>query len=207
MHIYAFGSLCRGDVDSKSDIDLLAIVDGRNDRFDSQVFSIYGYERIREIWALGNPFAWHLHLESRFLYSSDGSDFIASLNQPATYTGVIDDCLKFKGIFHAARSELEKQTPSVTFELSNVFLAIRNFATCYSLGKFHRPDFSRFASLRLENDSLKIDRLTFEILERARILSTRGKGDPISLEEVRIVLNSLDVIECWMDSLIIKINK
>lgn len=34
MHIYAFGSICRGEIDKNSDIDLLAIVDG----FDARLW-------------------------------------------------------------------------------------------------------------------------------------------------------------------------
>jgi hypothetical protein len=205
MHIYAFGSLCRGDVDLRSDIDLLAIVDGRDDRFDPEAFSIYGYTRIKEIWSLGHPFAWHLHLESRFLHASDGSDFIASLGPPAAYTGTIDDCLKFLRIFQVARAALETETPSPVFELSSVFLAIRNFATCYSLGASRKPDFSRYSSLRLGDDSLDIDQSIFAVLERSRILSTRGKGALISTQEIGDSINSLASIQHWMESLACKI--
>ena len=65
MHVYAFGSICRGDVSLTSDIDLLAVVDGYDPRFDPNVFSIYSYNRIEELWAEGNPFAWHLAKESK----------------------------------------------------------------------------------------------------------------------------------------------
>lgn len=43
MHIYAFGSICRGEVDSFSDIDMLAIVSGRDERFNPRDYSIYSY--------------------------------------------------------------------------------------------------------------------------------------------------------------------
>lgn len=65
MHIYAFGSICRGDVSPASDVDLLAIVDGYDERFSLDDYSIYSYDRIWEIWNEGNPFAWHLALESK----------------------------------------------------------------------------------------------------------------------------------------------
>lgn len=65
MHIYVFGSTCRGDILPSSDVDLLAIVDGYDSRFDPNIYSIYSYQRIKEIWDEGNPFAWHLSLESR----------------------------------------------------------------------------------------------------------------------------------------------
>ena len=43
MHIYVFGSLCRGDLSLGSDVDLLAIVDEYNQGLDKEVFSIYSY--------------------------------------------------------------------------------------------------------------------------------------------------------------------
>ena len=57
MHIYAFGSVCRGDVLPSSDIDLLAITEGHDSRFDPNNYSIYSYNRIKELWQEGNPFA------------------------------------------------------------------------------------------------------------------------------------------------------
>ena len=70
MHIYAFGSLCRGEIDIDSDVDLLAIVGGPDRRFNSDTYSVYSYKRIAELWAEGNPFAWHLTYESRMVYAS-----------------------------------------------------------------------------------------------------------------------------------------
>ena len=34
MHIYVFGSLCRGEVDTASDVDLLAVTDGFDKRLN-----------------------------------------------------------------------------------------------------------------------------------------------------------------------------
>ncbi|WET17143.1 hypothetical protein P2W49_10480 [Yersinia intermedia] len=39
---------------------MLAIVSGRDERFNPRDYSIYSYERINELWKEGNPFAWHL---------------------------------------------------------------------------------------------------------------------------------------------------
>lgn len=95
MHIYAFGSVCRGDIDLDSDIDVLALTDRVDHRFDPLVFSIYSYSRIRELWNNGNPFAWHLHLESKLLFSSTGDDFIAGLGVPKEYKKAASDCATF----------------------------------------------------------------------------------------------------------------
>lgn len=204
MHIYAFGSICRGEVDLASDIDLLAVVAGRDSRFDPATFSIYGYDRIETIWRDGSPFAWHLSLEARLLHTSNGKDFLQALGRPGRYIRSEADCRKFRSIFGAAYNSIKKGSPSRVFELSSIFLAVRNIATCYSLGVLLKPDFSRRSALRLERDSLELESELFELLERARILSTRGYGTILSDSEIRCIVAKLDFIESWMDRLVAK---
>jgi predicted nucleotidyltransferase len=131
MHIYAFGSVCRGDVSPASDIDLLAVVQGHDQRFSPDDYSIYSYERIREIWEEGNPFAWHLAFEAKLLYSSDESDFLKSLGKPMAYRNCLQDCEKFFALFRESRYSFESHADSKIFDLWIVFLPIRNFATCF----------------------------------------------------------------------------
>jgi predicted nucleotidyltransferase len=116
MHIYAFGSVCRGEIDKSSDIDLLAIT-GRKAEIDPNVFSIYSYQRLEELWKEGNPFAWHLAFESRLIFSNDNSDFIESLGVPNEYTRTERDCLKFYTLFDKAVSALETVNSNYVFEL------------------------------------------------------------------------------------------
>ncbi len=191
MHIYAFGSVCRGDVRQGSDIDLLALVDGYDSRFDPDVFSVYSYGRLVDLWREGNPFAWHLFLESTLLFASDGSDFLNSLNSPSDYTGCLRDCEKFYGVFCEAYDSIASQSASKVFELSTVFLSIRNIATCFSLGTTDNPDFSRNSARHLGSNSLPLADSPFAILERARILSTRGKGQSITGKEIADVVGQL----------------
>jgi predicted nucleotidyltransferase len=132
MHIYAFGSVCRGDVSPGSDVDLLAIVEGHDPRFSPSDYSIYSYERISKIWEEGNPFAWHLSIESKLVYSADQSDFLRTLGKPYSYMKCREDCERFLGLFQEARASFESHTETKVFDLSMVFLAIRNFATCFS---------------------------------------------------------------------------
>ena len=98
MHIYAFGSVCRGDVTRESDVDLLALVDGADSQFDPEKFSIYTYHSITKLWRTGNPFAWHLALESKLLYASDGKDHIYELGRPQPYRSIFEDCSKFRAL-------------------------------------------------------------------------------------------------------------
>ncbi len=202
MHLYAFGSICRGDIYPNSDVDLLAIVDGFDERFDPNVYSIYSYRRINEIWAEGNPFAWHLATESKLLFSSDGSDPLRSLGEPTQYRTCQLDCEKFYQLFADARTSFYRSENTKVFDLSMVFLGIRNFATCFSLGCLDRPDFSRHSALRIGSNSLSIAIEGYTVLERARILCTRGQGAAISDSEAELAAQDFAVIEEWMTNLL-----
>lgn len=201
MHIYAFGSICRGEVTLGSDVDLLAITEGHDARFDLATYSIYSYGRLRELWQEGNPFAWHLSLESKLLFSEDATDFLRSLGPPRAYRGAVADCEKFARLFRAARDAIQAGTNSVVFELSTIFLAIRNIATCFSLGLTDHPDFSRRSALRLGYNSLAIDAVAFDALERARVLSTRGVGIAPDQKDLLRITATFGVVEKWMNTL------
>jgi hypothetical protein len=201
MEIYAFGSVCRGEIATGSDIDLLAIVNGHDSRFDSSDYSIYSYERIQELWKEGNPFSWHLFLESKLIYSSSNKDFIKDLGKPSEYSKGLNDCIKFKSIFQEACISLNKSNLSQILDLSTVFLSIRNFATCFSLSH-GIPDFSRSSAIRLNGNSIPISQEVYSIFERARILCTRGKGTMLTTEEINMAVSSLNVINDWMNKLL-----
>lgn len=206
MHIYAFGSTCRGEIDFNSDIDLLAITYGYDNRFDPTIYSIYSYDRISELWIEGNPFSWHLATESKLIYSIDGKDFLKSLGLPSEYKKCKEDCLKFYNLYLNSIHSISTGTNSLVFELSSIFLAIRNFATCFSLGKGKIGNFSRYSALRLDNKSLKISQKTFSLLESSRILSTRGKGDTIRFEEIMSSMNEILSIQSWMENLLTEVD-
>ncbi|WP_151714099.1 nucleotidyltransferase [Acinetobacter bereziniae] len=199
-HFYAFGSICRGELDLSSDIDLLACVSTPRLDIDPEKFSIYTYDRIKMLWSEGNPFAWHLYLESKMIYSSDNEDFIKGLGLPAEYLNSNIDCKKFRSIFLEASNSLKNSKNSVVFNLSCMFLAMRNFATCFSF-RSRKPVFSRKSPLLIEN-SIPISNETYELFSRARILSTRGYGTLLSDEECLIVQTYIPVILNWMDELI-----
>ena len=198
MHIYAFGSVCRGEVDNSSDIDMLAIVNGYDSRFNSTDYSIYSYGRIHDLWEQGNPFAWHLFLESKLVYSQNDIDHIKSMGEPSVYKSGIADCEKFREIFLSAKDSIESSDLTEIFDLSSVFLAVRNFATCYSLHGETSPDFSRNSARNLGAKSISIDAPTYKLLERARVLSTRGLGDILSRTEIDKARNTLGEIDSWM---------
>lgn len=202
MHLYAFGSICRGEVELASDVDLLALVDGMDARFDPMVYSIYSYKRISKLWEEGSPFAWHLWRESQLIHGDDGKDWLRERGSPAAYPSARKHCLRFYAIFSGASAALNGPTPSAVFELSTVFLAMRNFATCYSLGFLEVPDFSRRSPQRIGALSVGIPDEEFRLFERARLLCTRGSGRALDVEEVQLARGALARIELWMITLL-----
>lgn len=205
MHIYAFGSLCRGEVEVGSDVDMLAITEDFDPRFDAEVFSIYLQRRIRKLWEGGNPFAWHLATEAKLIFASDGRDFIAELGKPAAYEHCAHDCQKFLNVYEHAILALKSGECSLVFELSAIFLAVRNFATCFSLGVTNSTNFSRHSARRLGSRSLNISDEAYQLLERARILSTRASGAMIRRENLEACLDEVCAIASWMNKLLTEI--
>lgn len=199
MHIYAFGSICRGEIDRGSDVDLLTCVDGPAPQIDRAKYSVYQYARLQELWKEGNPFAWHLYLESRLLFSSDGSDFLLSLGEPGRYSSWESDFAKFKNLFDRSYLELQLSPISAIFHLSCMFLAVRNLATCHSIfvGK---PVFSRKSPMMIQ-PSLDIDLQGFTVLTRARLLSTRGYGENLTPDEIAATMKSVANVPQWMEAL------
>ena len=198
LHIYVFGSLCRGEVLPSSDVDLLAITTGTYDNLDHSMFSIYSHEKIKSLWGSGNPFAWHLYLESSMIYSHDQSNFLVECGEPAKYKEAESDCNRFINIFHQSMESIRVDRNSVIFDLSTAFLALRNFSSCFLLGQ-GKPDFSRWSALHLMSAPPPIQQHCFDILERARLLSTRGHGEPLTESEIQSTINELPSIEKWMD--------
>jgi len=202
MHIYAFGSLCRGDIDTDSDIDLLAVVEGHEPRVSPSTFSIYSYQRIKDLWSEGNPFAWHLALESRLVFTHDESDYLRSLGTPSRYRNCTRDCQKFFELFKQALRSLESGGGNKVFELSTIFLSVRNIATCFSLGIGKQPDFSRRSALRLDEKKAPLSDNAYSLLIRARVLSTRAFGAKLGSGEVTQVLEELPRVQDWMARLV-----
>ena len=201
MHIYAFGSICRGDISVDSDVDLLALVKGRDSRLSQDKFSIYSYTRIKELWQSGNAFAWHLSLESRLVYGDDNDDFLKGLGPPSQYSSGSTDCERFRDIFESSFQSIQAGSPSLVFELSTIFLALRNIATCYSLAKRNSPTFGRDSARRIGSRSLVISEEIYFLLMQARLLSTRGTGESIEDVELSMVMPELKKCRSWIDEI------
>ncbi|MDQ8994938.1 nucleotidyltransferase domain-containing protein [Acinetobacter soli] len=203
MFIYAFGSICRGEVDFYSDIDLIAI---SNDQtrildLDPNKFSIYSQERLIEYWKMGNPFAWHLYYESKLVYSFNEQDLIREWGEPSAYTNGLNDLRKFHNIFLDSKKQIELTKDSFLFDISTIFLSIRNFATCYSLAKGH-INFHRNSALNLGSNSVPISTENYKILEQSRLLATRGLGTFPDDNNSSKLIECFEDIDDWMKLLL-----
>ena len=205
MEIYAFGSLVRGEIDSFSDIDLLLLKDTTEkiSDIDKEQFSIYTYQRILELWNEGNPFSWHLHTESKCIYSSNQLPYLKSLGKPRQYNNLLNDLNKFNQLYIDSKYSIEQNNYSTDFDLSMIFLAIRNFASCFSLGFLSKCEFSRDSAIKIDKYSINLNLDIYNRLMHCRLFATRGIGDKISEEELENIKEEFPEIEQWFNKLLI----
>lgn len=207
MYIYIFGSVCRGELDQYSDIDVLAIHNDKEhkDHLDANKFSIYKENKIKKLWLNGNPFAWHLYLESKLVFSSDKTDFLNQLGKPSKYKEGLNDCRKFYNILQLSIDSLEEDHLSLVYDLSTIFLCIRNIATCYSLHT-GKPIFSRDSAFLLPDHPLSIDLNIFNVLKKCRLANTRGLDIDLECSEIISTVKTFSTIKIWVKELIEMIN-
>lgn len=200
-NIYIFGSVVRGEIDQYSDVDLLLISDENMQDIDPNKYSLYTPSRIEEMFKEGNPFAWHLYYESKLVYSS-GEDFLLSLGKPSKYSACKADLIKFKKLFDESVDSTRSNEYSIVFDLAMIFLAIRNFSTCYTLGCYERPIFSRQSFEKLTDYPLILDSRIKEMLMMSRISSTRGINYYISSETLSLFEKEIEKIDKWFNEIL-----
>lgn len=200
-NIYVFGSVVRGEIDQYSDVDLLLITDEKIEDIDPNKYSIYTPQRIQQMYKEGNPFAWHLYYESKLIFT-DEINYLKELGKPNKYSNCLVDLHKFRDLFLDSLNSIQEDEYSLVFDLSMIFLSLRNFATCYSLSKMERPVFSRNSFERIGNKSLKIDERVKKLLMLARISSTRGINTYISNEDLELVFLEVKKMKSWFNQIL-----
>lgn len=202
-YLYIFGSYVRGEFDNLSDVDMLLISSEDLTRsIDLNKFSLYKPDRVIDLFREGNPFAWHLYFESKLVFSYDGKDFLKELGKPCEYKNMRNDLVKFQNLFDNAKKSLLLDNSSVVFDLGTIFLSIRNFATCFSLGHFKEPNFSRDSCLKLNSFSLDIAQDNYDLMKKCRILSTRGiGGEGVTKKELIKFVDSIPIISTWFEKI------
>lgn len=202
-YIYAFGSICRGELDSSSDIDILVVNDIGYSKNQKSNYSYYRKDTIKNLWNEGNPFAWHLHKESKIIYSQLGDNFLQDLGTPNKYNRLIQDLNNLKEIFEDAKDSVLQNMKSVEFDLSTIFLVIRNVATCFELGVNQKFCFSRDSALQISTNKLEIEANAYQTLRKCRILSTRGIGESLTSKQLEEAIVSIPEIENWIKNILI----
>lgn len=208
MEIYAFGSVTRGEIDKFSDVDLL-ILKNYNEKLpdvNKDQYSIYTNDRMAELWTEGNPFAWHLYTESKCIFTSQKVSFIELLGRPNQYRNLKNDLYRFHKLFQDSKASINESIYSVDFDLSMIFLAIRNFASCFALGHLNICEFSRDSAIKINEYSIEINERIYSKLKQARLLATRGIGEMVSHESLKEICFEFSEIEKWFNKILNVIN-
>ena len=212
LDVRYFGSVVRDDADVSSDIDVLCVVSKKENAnligieklLDAKVIngreidlSVYGVDRISEMYREGHLFAWHLYKES--LAVSDRYFFVDSLGKPADYKEAVKDIRNLLEVLYDVRQALKDQSGSLIFEAGLLYVVCRNIGIAASWISDNGLDFSRNAPFTLVvkgvSKAVVLDRGLYARLCACRHASMRGNPPP----EIRFreVLDACDCIETW----------
>lgn len=190
MWIYIFGSLSRGEVDANSDVDALCVYKPNESKNIPSSMQGYTDSCLKEIFDNGDLFAHHLYLESKLVYTSDGTDIVRNIGKPSPYTIWEHDFDSFIDVALFAINEIITKGQSV-FRLGLLYMSMRDIAMIYSQVKMNISDFSKYSPYNTDIQ-LKVDLDEYEILRLCRISSTRG----ISNDKIYLKISEL----CFLKS-------
>ncbi|AZC37059.1 nucleotidyltransferase domain-containing protein [Pseudomonas chlororaphis] len=199
--IFIFGSTVRGEVGASSDIDVLVIpVNTVSPEVYPASWSIYSRETIRSYYEEGRLFAWHLHLESRCIYSASSEHWLETLGCPAAYRSAREDVASLTALLCDSLFELQSGTESVIYELGICYTALRDIAMSASWHLTGRPCFSRYAPFMLPGAQIPIGLEVYEQAMMARHFSTRGSAQPRAPEDAIAAFIKAPLLE-WAQTL------
>jgi hypothetical protein len=172
---YIFGSVCRGEPDPGSDIDVLAICDQPKASQELPAsWSVYSPRRLRQLFKRGTLFAWHLYLEAVPIWPRGKTGFLKRFGPPGTYRGAKREISDLGEILCTAVTELKRGSKSEVYEFGVIALACRDTAMAAAPMLTGRFDFSRYAPLRLPAGRFPLTRREFDYLLVCRRATTRG---------------------------------
>lgn len=187
-----FGSVARGDSDSKSDVDILAVLADRSKFPERQIsdyvarlfgkrasITWYSYERMRELFRQGHLFAWHIFLESKQLERSE-IDIVEKLGEPSKYTTGQEDMAALLQILSSVKKATLKCPRNAVYEGGLIYVCTKNIALIASSLGGNALDFSRYSPYNLNIQSLEfpIPRHEYDLLIQARHAGMRGLASP-----------------------------
>ncbi|MBI2968386.1 MAG: nucleotidyltransferase domain-containing protein [Bacteroidetes bacterium] len=177
MDVYIYGSIVRGELDDRSDIDVLTIVNKKEKSIASKklpsYFTIYSQKRIKEYYDSGSLFAWHLYQDSKLIYS-DGSDYLSKLGEPNSYRNQKHDLDIMINLLNTAVRNVRMSSVNIIYELGIIYAAIRNIGIIASW--FDEVGFScsRYVPFMLKNTKFPFKKDLYETLINCRHATTRG---------------------------------
>jgi hypothetical protein len=214
--VYVFGSVGRGQQDSLSDLDLLAIVKNGSGKVpESSIvsrvpdafrdlkpsISWYGGDRLREMFRNGELFAWHLHRETFPLYDPTG--FLAGLGSPAPYQDAVADARSFQTVLKGIPSQINANEHNAVYEAGLIYVCLRNIAMAASWALCEFPDFTRYSPFQLRGiRGCPISRQEFEVTMACRMAGQRGNAPPAGVCR-SFVSDIYRRLEPWIEELCI----
>jgi hypothetical protein len=181
--IFIFGSLVRGEVSRTSDSDVLVIpVGGAHRDAYPAGWSVYQRGTIKSYFDEGRLFAWHLHLESRCVFSAGSENWLQIIGAPASYRAAKEDVLSLTELLADSLDALRNGSNSEIYELGICYTALRDIAMSASWQLMGRPSFSRDAPFMLPI-SVPLSKDAYAQAMGARHYSTRGGATPKAVGE------------------------
>lgn len=212
-----FGSIVRADADAVSDVDVLCVVEDKSVADLSGVhlyldkelvgdreldISVYGKDRISEMFQEGHLFAWHIYKESQPINVFDG--FISALGEPSCYGGAVQDIASLMKVLREAQLAIVTSDSTLVYEVGLLYVVARNIGISASWYSDNGLDFSRFApySLVLNGKNLRLDlpQQVYGMLCACRHASVRGSVPP-ELQK-QDVITWFQVVERWSNSVL-----
>lgn len=203
MDIYIYGSICRGEIDSHSDIDILCIVENESNKSVLDLpsyYSIYSKKRILNHFNLGTLFAWHLFNDA-ILVHSKSNGFLSEIGKPNLYNNSKEDFTILESILNTSINNIKKQQINIVYELGLVYVAIRNIATIASWYTPYGLNCSRYVPYKLELVTFPLEKSIYNVFVNCRHATTRGL-EVIFDDNFNNAINSLDSISNWANQII-----
>ncbi|HEY4249229.1 MAG TPA: nucleotidyltransferase domain-containing protein [Lacunisphaera sp.] len=202
---YIFGSVCRGEPDKGSDVDVLVIADGAQDLKNlPTAWSRYSRRRISVLYRRGTLFAWHLYLESVQLWPRDTVGFLRKIGPPRPYDSAVREISDLRRILRGAVEELSSGTDASVYEFGLLAMACRDIAMAAFPSLVGRFDFSRHAPLHLPT-GFPLSKPQLDYLLQCRRASTRGGVLRRHVNLERQILTRLPELNTWCDKLLTRL--
>ncbi|ANM14026.1 MULTISPECIES: nucleotidyltransferase domain-containing protein [unclassified Rhizobium] len=211
---YVFGSVGRGQADHLSDLDILAVVENAKGKVPENVvlatvpatlrrmkssISWYGENRLREMFANGELFAWHLHRETRPLFDTQG--FLAKLGTPSPYRDTERDVASFIKVMREIPAQIALNQGNAIYEAGLIYVCLRNIAMSASWDLCDAPDFSRYSIFNLGGvPRCPLSQVEFEQAMFCRMAGQRGAPPPDGVDAA-FVIDVHSRVWPWLEAL------